>query len=503
MVDTIIEGQNRTYREYASYYTDSQSILNYMVSKLSLSSNDNVLEPCAGNGAFIEKIQEQEDVENIHITAFDLNPRAIDVLKEKFGNNSSISIRKDDTLVSTYLDKVYMDNGHFDKVIGNPPYGAWQDRSKRELLKKKYDDYAKETYTLFINRCLQVLKPGGRLVFIVPDTFLALNMHKKLRIRLLESCQIDEVTIIPSKFFPGVNFGYSNLSIVTIDKKKPTSEHKIRINFVKKDKEILNEMSHGNYNNVEKKDEVCQFSILNAPNSSFMLNTTPQMRNQLMNAKVRIGDIADCVTGFYSGDNKIYVKKIEDISIESVCEDMTTSGLQNGLKHDHKYIPILKGKDFIIKNNDFVVRWDANTVKFYKENKKARFQNSKYYFHNGLGLPMVKSRKVQSFLLENRLFDQSVVGIFPHDEKFLYYLLAYFNSDIFNRFIHALNHTSNNSANYIKQVPFIFVDKDLKKVDSIIKDYVNKNVGRDKTEKLINDYFESLFSDYEESYSAC
>lgn len=30
----------------------------------------------------------------------------------------------------------------------------------------------KETYTLFLLRCIQLLNDGGRLVFIIPDTFM-------------------------------------------------------------------------------------------------------------------------------------------------------------------------------------------------------------------------------------------------------------------------------------------------------------------------------------------
>ena len=70
-------------------------------------------------------------------------------------------LKRTDTLVDEQLDCFGAIGGHYDKVIGNPPYGAWQDYDKRDLLKKKYpSQYVKETYSLFLLRCISVLKIG-------------------------------------------------------------------------------------------------------------------------------------------------------------------------------------------------------------------------------------------------------------------------------------------------------------------------------------------------------
>jgi len=86
---------------------------------------------------------------------------------------------------------------------------------------------------------------------------------------------------------------------------------------------------------------------------------------------------------------------------------------------------------------------------------KARFQNAKYYFREGIGLPMVSSKRVTAALLEKRLFDQSIVGIFSHDPGLLYYLLGFFNSSICTRLLRIINPSANNSANYVKKIPLI------------------------------------------------
>ena len=174
-----------------SYYTDSEDITNYMASMLEVNDGDVILEPSAGSGLFIDELLRTN--KTVHIDGLDIDKKAIAMLKEKYKNNPSVTIRETDTLFDSELDKfqqtdLWLKNtdtffdeeldffesvgGHYSKVIGNPPYGAWQDYEKRDLLKKKYiGQYVKETYSLFLLRCISVLKMHGKLSFIIPDTF--------------------------------------------------------------------------------------------------------------------------------------------------------------------------------------------------------------------------------------------------------------------------------------------------------------------------------------------
>ena len=184
-----------------SYYTNSKDITEYMVSKLAVADNDIILEPSAGEGIFIDEILETN--KSVQIDALDINRDAISILKKKYEHNSAVVVRETDTLLDEQLDFYSVSQlwlkqtdtlfdkqldvfgslgGHYTKVIGNPPYGAWQDYEKREMLKKKFSGhYVKETYSLFLLRCISVLRMNGRLSFIIPDTYLFLNMHSRLR----------------------------------------------------------------------------------------------------------------------------------------------------------------------------------------------------------------------------------------------------------------------------------------------------------------------------------
>ena len=70
-------------------------------------------------------------------------------------------------------------------------------------------------------------------------------------------------------------------------------------------------------------------------------------------------------------------------------------------------------------------------------------------------MPMVSSSSITGAIIENRLFDQSIVGIFPKKESIIYYLLAFFNSPTCNKLIRTINPSTNNSSNYIKSIPYL------------------------------------------------
>jgi type I restriction-modification system DNA methylase subunit len=92
----------------------------------------------------------------------------------------------------------------FDLVIGNPPFGgsiepSIQDEADaiwgfRDGMKIK-----KETYAFFIVKGVDLLKPGGRLVFICSDTLLTIATMTGLRKWLQNTCAVS-VTQVPGAF---------------------------------------------------------------------------------------------------------------------------------------------------------------------------------------------------------------------------------------------------------------------------------------------------------------
>lgn len=93
--------------------------------------------------------------------------------------------------------------GGFDAVIGNPPYGVLFDDLSKEYLRKGYSTFVGrgESYVVFIEKAISLLKLDGRVGMIVPDTYLNLDFTKPLRDILLQKTSINEVVLLPSNVF--------------------------------------------------------------------------------------------------------------------------------------------------------------------------------------------------------------------------------------------------------------------------------------------------------------
>ena len=112
---------------------------------------------------------------------------------------------------------------------------------------------------------------------------------------------------------------------------------------------------------------------------------------------------------------------------------------------------------------------------------------------------MVKSSTIKAFLMQDRVFDQSIVGIFPQNPDNLYYLLALMNSDTINNLIHVINPTANNSANYIRQLPYIEPSAELKNTISVLVKQIiallqdGKDNEANIVHKKINDFICEIY----------
>ncbi len=103
-----------------------------------------VLEPCAGNGAFANQIP---------------NCVAVEVDARHAPENAQ------------RMDFFAFEPTHtFDTIIGNPPYVRFRDVSAatRARLDMRLFDARSNLCLFFIERCVQLLQPGGELIFITP-----------------------------------------------------------------------------------------------------------------------------------------------------------------------------------------------------------------------------------------------------------------------------------------------------------------------------------------------
>ncbi|MBD3405168.1 MAG: N-6 DNA methylase, partial [Candidatus Lokiarchaeota archaeon] len=85
----------------------------------------------------------------------------------------------------------------FDVFIGNPPYGGKPTKIRRDAYKKMYRKEAQsykyklgsnDAYGFFLANAIRRVKNGGKICFILSDTFLSIISHEMLRRLILDTC---------------------------------------------------------------------------------------------------------------------------------------------------------------------------------------------------------------------------------------------------------------------------------------------------------------------------
>lgn len=168
-----------------------------------------VLEPCVGTGNLL-KFVHYEKYDKIDV--YDIKSHYLDEIND----NIKITKYNCDFLKST-IHELY------DNIILNPPYIKIQDLpvEYREYINTTYellDGGAIDIYYAFIIKCLDLLKPTGRMVSITPNSYLYNKTAYKLRKYLFDNRLIKEIVDFKEKKI------FANASVyccITIYDKEP------------------------------------------------------------------------------------------------------------------------------------------------------------------------------------------------------------------------------------------------------------------------------------------
>lgn len=100
--------------------------------------------------------------------------------------------------------------GGFDAIVGNPPYviisNELMPRVATEYLNcYPVAEYKTDLFHLFLQRAVDLVKRGGLVAYIVPNTWLTLMFTKRLRHFLLDHAKFKELVILEHQVFQAAN----------------------------------------------------------------------------------------------------------------------------------------------------------------------------------------------------------------------------------------------------------------------------------------------------------
>ena len=159
-------------QQRGQFFTTNDDVRAVMSALLTVSAGT-VLEPSAGAGDLVTVVESRPGMQ-VDAVELDSSIRRLCASRIIYADFFTYAAGRD---------------GTYDAVFGNPPYVAWKGleaatkRSARDV-KTAYSDKT-NLYHLFIDRCVDLLAPGGELVFIVPKEWLYTSSAQPLREKIM------------------------------------------------------------------------------------------------------------------------------------------------------------------------------------------------------------------------------------------------------------------------------------------------------------------------------
>lgn len=235
--------------EYGQYFT-RREIVQFMVNTLDPDERHLIIDPACGSGGFL--LYSLKHVRDKIKWRYRGDQRAIDRIDWDFAHNQIYGIEINDRIARVaMMDMVIHEDGHsnietndaliryeefdarkdikpgkYDIVITNPPFGA---AVKDNVILKKFElggnKASQRTEALFIERCLDMLKPGGRMAIVVPDGILTTVSQQYIRDWINRNAKIVATVSLPACTFVPAGSGVK-ASILYLQKRSRSDSKK-------------------------------------------------------------------------------------------------------------------------------------------------------------------------------------------------------------------------------------------------------------------------------------
>lgn len=207
-----------------AYYTP-EKVVNELID--GLYENDpnlkakTICDPCCGTGNFLLSLG-VKGIDYSNLYGQDIDPISVFLSRINIAlmapEISALDIRSRIIIGNTYFETFTQ---KFDIIVGNPPWGS--DFSEADALQcrrvfKTAIGKSIESYDLFVEKALSMLKHKGVLAFVLPEAILSVAAHDTVRRLIIDSCSFRFISYL-GNVFSGVQCPSIILGITPDDKK--------------------------------------------------------------------------------------------------------------------------------------------------------------------------------------------------------------------------------------------------------------------------------------------
>ncbi len=309
-----------------------------------------------------------------------------------------------------------MEKGGFDVVIGNPPYGAGFSTQIKNYLYTNYpnQEYQLDSYLIFLEKGLKLLKFNGILGYIIPNTWLINLKLKKIRRFIVNEFSILNIVHYIRKIFP-----------VTVDteiliiQKSDNRDNKIKINITSKEEKVITKFV--NQNKWKELDGGVLNIFISEKDEGVLANIRKKTSNLEKFCKITQG-----TKPFQTGKGKPPQTK----------EIVKNKPFVSTRKENETFKPLLRGSNI----NRFEIKWNMDYWISYgnwlaEPRYSASFDAKEKIVIRQTGDTLIATLDTEQFIVRDNLY--TIIFI---DERYnLRYFLGLINSKVLDYFYQSLN----------------------------------------------------------------
>lgn len=178
------------------YYTNF-SIVSRMLAGVHLNADENFLDPCCGSGAFLMNVK-ANSVEQLY--GVDSDSIAVMIAKANLIAKYPASLVYPQIYCFDFLkEESFLGNNHvdgmlFDYIYTNPPWGISKTYCYSSIAIR-----SGERASMFLEKSMRMLKPNGKLNFLLPLSMLKIKVHGDVRALIVQRTKIERIEIYDEK----------------------------------------------------------------------------------------------------------------------------------------------------------------------------------------------------------------------------------------------------------------------------------------------------------------
>jgi len=288
-----------------SYYTPSKLVddaLSHLDNSIKI-----FLDPCCGSGKYLLMAANKfklapEDIYGFDCDKIATNIARINLLMAYKNTDFSPNIFCIDSLAELATGEIFCETnnliGKIDAIATNPPWGAYKNAASKLSVSKKIK--SGETFSMFLEKSIQLLRRGGQLSFILPESILKIKIHADIRELILCETNVSKISML-GRQFSGVFTPVIRLDLI---KESETGgslvlvEKEGRSDYIAQDR--------------FRKNEDFAFDISTESHEEGLLNKLYSVKHLTLSKN------AEWALGIVTGDNKKFVLDLHEHGAEAV-----------------------------------------------------------------------------------------------------------------------------------------------------------------------------------------